>query len=507
LSYVIAYNMSDPDKLNWPEKQPVSEVRESGPLKIDPALANVLSGVRAHVERSGYTPTNIYRVEYQNGVVIFKWVSTKKNDKGETEYYFSMSYDAPGNTAIAPERKLIVDYVLVGTEKEVAENVCYNPNVSPIYETKFPAEKLIADARTEIDAGNVRTKFPIAKLNAMEDAMDEVLEKISPPQRPDFIKGIVALSHLYDTDEKLREVSDMMIQLVTQDLSSQEYPSVFWTSLMYLSPYIAETEDISRIGKMLIDKNLWRMGTAYFVEAYLRGTMVQVEDSFSYPRVMHQYGGSLYVFGPIVDVMLKDVTQEQRKEFLSKMSHDSRISSLESLVAVARMNGLETEGTNEEVLHRYQEALIAEEHQNAKLNEIENDSELYRWARGQFGWSNAYISKIFNLSDPQRPVLNRDLAIENRNFSGFIDNLTIAGNVRFDNYHGEMPFSTGMRVEGDVVMFASSFKQLSLPDDFVITGKLFLSQFVGVEREEKMNAQLIQECERLGIEYEIVERR
>jgi hypothetical protein len=70
-----------------------------------------------------------------------------------------------------------------------------------------------------------------------------------------------------------------------------------------------------------------------------------------------------------------------------------------------------------------------------------------------------------------------------------------------------MPFSSGMRVEGDVVMFASSFKQLRLPDNFVITGKLFLSQFVGVEREKLMNDQLIQECERLGIDYEIVERR
>jgi hypothetical protein len=392
--------MSDPDKLNWPEKQPVSEVRDSGPLKIDPAIANVLSGVRAHVERSGYTPTNIYRVEYQNGVVIFKWVSTKKNDKGETEYYFSMSYDAPGNTAIAPERKLIVDYVLVGTEKEVAENVCYNPNVSPIYATKFPSEKLAADAKSELDAGNARTKFPIEKLNTMEATMDEILEKVFPPQRPDFIEGIVALSHLYDTDEKLREVADMMIQLVTQDLSSQEYPSVFWKSLMYLSPYIAETEDISRIGKMLIDKKLWRMGTDYFVEAYLRGTMVQIEDSFSYPRVIHQYGGSLYRFGSIVDVMLEDVTPEQRKGFISRMSQDSRITNLESLVVFARMNGLQTEGTDAEVFDRYQELLL-------KDVEIQTSMRLQipgiNWAE-TIWLSNAYISKIFDLSDPQRPV-------------------------------------------------------------------------------------------------------
>lgn len=499
--------MSDIDKSRGTERKTVLEARESVPLRIDPAVADVLSGVQAHVERAGYTPTNIYRVEYQNGVVIFKWISTKKNDKGETEYYFSMSYDAPGNIAIAPESKLIVNYVPLGTEREVAENICYNPSVSPIYGTEFFAEKLIADARTEIDAGNVRTKFPIAKLNAMEDAMDEVLEKISPPQRPDFIKGVAYLSHLYNTDDEFREVAAVMIRLVTQDLSSQEYPSVFWLSLRHLAPYISKKEDVSRIGKIVIDKNLWRMGTDYFVEAYLRGTMVQVEDSFSYPRVMHQYGGSLYGFGSIVDVMLEDVTHEQREEFISKMSQDSRITNLESLVAFARMNGLQTEGTDEGVLHRYQEALIAEGRQNIDLNEIANNSELFSWAREQFCWSNAYISKIFDLGDPQGPVLNRSLKITNRDFSGFPNNLTIAGDVRFDNYHGEMPFSSGMRVEGDVVMFASSFKQLRLPDNFVITGKLFLSQFVGVERKKLMNDQLIQECERLGINYEIVERR
>jgi len=204
-----------------------------------------------------------------NGVLFKVILESRLDSQGETEYLFSLGYNAPGNIAVKASSGLIINRYLLGTDVDVANNFVNRLTDNSVWflniavnegRVNASLSELLKVAKQEKEHGTIRSCYG-EELIGFETLIDQELKSVAHSRHEAFVTALKALNHLIEDGESFRQVASALKSLVDNDLKGREYPEVLWKSTIpILVPVIRDIGEITVITQRAIREDKWRMG-------------------------------------------------------------------------------------------------------------------------------------------------------------------------------------------------------------------------------------------------------